>query len=93
MGLCAEDAAPPQRGNNLLQVNIQNNYYNRNNYHYGDDDRWRGDAGSLGQGPRLRPGQLVRPPSSMRVGVSEALIGDAKMTVCKRQCVFQSWYP
>ena len=43
MGLCAEDAAPPQRGNNLLQVNIQNNYYNRNNYHYGDDDRWRGD--------------------------------------------------
>ena len=38
----AEDAAPPQRGNNLLQTNIYNNEGNRNYYHYGSDSDWRG---------------------------------------------------
>ncbi len=38
---CAEDVAPPQRGNNLLQTNIYNNDGNRNYYHYGSEDRWR----------------------------------------------------
>ena len=37
----AEDVAPPQRGSNLLQTNLQNNQDNRNNFHYGSNEAWQ----------------------------------------------------
>jgi hypothetical protein len=37
----AEDVAPPQRGSNLLQANLQNNRDNRNNFHYGSNEAWQ----------------------------------------------------
>lgn len=48
--------APPERGSNLLQTNIQNNRDNRNNYHYGDENSWRNNRDEWDRGHDGRDG-------------------------------------